>query len=51
MAEIFDALGDRRSRRELRAKAAALFDRFNEAFWDEDLGFYALRSTARRSRS
>ena len=29
------------ARRELRAKAAALFARFNEAFWDEDLGFYA----------
>jgi len=25
----------------LREKAAALFDRFNEAFWDEELGFYA----------
>ena len=26
---------------ELRAKAAALYARFNEAFWDEELGFYA----------
>jgi glycogen debranching enzyme len=26
---------------ELRAKAAALFDRFNDAFWDEASGFYA----------
>jgi glycogen debranching enzyme len=25
----------------LRAKVAALFKRFNEAFWDEELGFYA----------
>ena len=25
----------------LRAKAAALFERFNAAFWDEELGFYA----------
>ena len=25
----------------LRNKAAALFEQFNEAFWDEDLGFYA----------
>jgi glycogen debranching enzyme len=24
----------------LRTKAAALFERFNEAFWDEELGFY-----------
>ena len=29
------------ARRSLRAKAAALFERFNEAFWDEELGFYA----------
>src|SRR4029077_12993438 len=27
--------------RDLRAKAANLFRRFNEAFWDEELGFYA----------
>ena len=26
---------------ELRAKAANLFQRFNEAFWDEESGFYA----------
>jgi len=25
----------------MRARAAALFDHFNEAFWDEELGFYA----------
>jgi glycogen debranching enzyme len=25
----------------LRAKAATLFDQFNAAFWDEELGFYA----------
>jgi glycogen debranching enzyme len=25
----------------LRAKAAALFERFNAAFWDDELGFYA----------
>ena len=41
MAEVFDALGKPDRARELRAKAAALFARFNEAFWDEDLGFYA----------
>jgi glycogen debranching enzyme len=41
MAEVFDALGKPDRARELRAKAAALFVRFNEAFWDEDLGFYA----------
>src|SRR5262249_15084777 len=41
MAEIFDALGRRDRAAELRTKAAALFKRFNEAFWDDDLGFYA----------
>ena len=41
MAEVFDALGKPDRAKELRAKAAALFARFNEAFWDEDLGFYA----------
>jgi glycogen debranching enzyme len=41
MAEIFDARGRRDRARELRAKAAALFERFNAAFWDDALGFYA----------
>jgi glycogen debranching enzyme len=41
MSEVFDALGLPDRARELRAKAAALFERFNEAFWDEELGFYA----------
>jgi glycogen debranching enzyme len=41
MAEIFDELGRHDRARELRAKAADLFRRFNEAFWDDDLGFYA----------
>ncbi|MBV8525992.1 MAG: amylo-alpha-1,6-glucosidase [Acetobacteraceae bacterium] len=41
MAEVFDALGKPDRARALRAKAGALFDRFNEAFWDEELGFYA----------
>src|SRR5215471_14280925 len=40
-AEAFDALGKPERAKELRAKAAALFTRFNEAFWDEELGFYA----------
>jgi glycogen debranching enzyme len=42
MAEVFDALGKPDRARELRAKAAALFERFNLAFWDDELGFYAL---------
>jgi glycogen debranching enzyme len=41
MAEIFDALGRHDRGQELRAKAAALFERFNEKFWDEKSGFYA----------
>ena len=41
MAEIYDVLGRHDRARALRAKAARLFDRFNEAFWDDGLGFYA----------
>jgi glycogen debranching enzyme len=42
MAEVFDELGRTRSAADLRRKAAALFKRFNETFWDEESGFYAL---------
>src|SRR5882724_3439003 len=42
MAEVFDVLGKPDRAQDLRAKAAQLFARFNEAFWDEELGFYAL---------
>jgi glycogen debranching enzyme len=41
MAEVFDALGKPERASELRSKAATLFARFNEVFWDEELGFYA----------
>jgi glycogen debranching enzyme len=41
MAEIFDCLGKPDRAAALRAKARRLFDCFNEAFWDEDSGFYA----------
>jgi glycogen debranching enzyme len=41
MSEVFDELGKPGRARELRTKAAALFKRFNEAFWDDELGFYA----------
>jgi len=41
MAEIFDVLGQRDRARELRAKAAVLFERFNAVFWDDEFGFYA----------
>lgn len=41
MAEIFDELGEGDAARRLREKARILFDRFNDAFWDEQSGFYA----------
>ena len=41
MADIFQALDKPDRVRELRAKATKLFKQFNEAFWDEELGFYA----------
>jgi glycogen debranching enzyme len=41
MAEVFEALGRPERASELRAKAAALFEKFNAAFWDETSGFYA----------
>jgi len=41
MSEVFDELGKPDRARELRTKAAVLFKRFNEDFWDEELGFYA----------
>ncbi len=41
MAQVFDELGKPGRASELRRKAVALFKRFNDAFWDEELGFYA----------
>src|SRR5450755_3405534 len=41
MAEIYDELGNKRRAKALRKKAAGLFTNFNEAFWDEESGFYA----------
>jgi glycogen debranching enzyme len=41
MAEIYDELGNQRRANALRNKAALLFKNFNEAFWDEESGFYA----------
>jgi glycogen debranching enzyme len=41
MAEVFDALGHTKRAAELRQKAEALFQRFNDAFWDEEWGGYA----------
>ncbi len=42
MAAIFDHLGKSDRADDLRRKASRLFDHFNEAFWDEEAGFYAL---------
>jgi glycogen debranching enzyme len=41
MAEAFDALGQPERAQSLRVKAATLFKRFNEEFWDDELGCYA----------
>ncbi len=41
MAEVFDALDKPERAKALRIKAQQLFERFNEAFWDEESGFYA----------
>ncbi len=41
MAEVFDALGEPERSAQLRAKAAALRERFEAAFWCEELGTYA----------
>lgn len=40
MAEIFDVLKNSVRARELRMKAASLFERFNEVFWDDGMEFY-----------
>lgn len=42
MAEVFDALGESDRAIELRTKAAKLQIRFEEHFWCEELGYYAL---------
>jgi glycogen debranching enzyme len=41
MAEIYDELDNKRRANALRKKAAILFKKFNEVFWDEESGFYA----------
>ena len=40
-AEIFDELDQPERATELRRKAAILFEKFNEFFWDEASGYYA----------
>ena len=41
MAEIYDTLDQPEHAGALRAKAARLFQRFNDVFWNERSGFYA----------
>ena len=41
MAEIYDALGEPRTRRGAARQGARALRAFNEAFWDEESGFYA----------
>ncbi|HEY7901536.1 MAG TPA: glycogen debranching N-terminal domain-containing protein [Caulobacteraceae bacterium] len=41
MAQVYDALGKPGRAGTLRRRAKALFKRFNEDFWDEELGCYA----------
>src|ERR1700677_3132778 len=41
MATIYTALGDRPRAAKLRDRAKRLFDQFNDAFWDEEGGYYA----------
>src|SRR5215469_14086775 len=41
MAEIYDEIGRHDRAEHLREKAAALFQKFNELFWNEELGIYA----------
>jgi glycogen debranching enzyme len=41
MAEIYDELDNKRRANTLRKKAAVLFKKFNETFWDEESDFYA----------
>jgi glycogen debranching enzyme len=40
MTEIFDALNDPARAAALREKAGRLFEKFNDVFWNEELGFY-----------
>ncbi len=41
MSEVFDELRKPARAAEMRTKAATLFKRFNEVFWDDELDFYA----------
>lgn len=48
-AEMFEALDDRALATDLRTRARNLQQRFEDAFWSEELGFYALALDASKS--
>ncbi len=50
MAQVFDALDRPERAAALRDKAAALFQRFNDGFWDDDFGFYAYALDAEKRK-
>lgn len=50
MADIFAALGDFERSGRLRAEAAALRQRINDAFWMEERGYYALALDGEKRR-
>jgi len=50
MAKVYDVLHEQARATNLRAKAAKLFARFNEAFWDEEAGLYALALDADKNK-
>lgn len=50
MADIFDELGKPDRARDLRTKAATLYVKFNDAFWDDELGYYALALDADKKK-
>jgi glycogen debranching enzyme len=50
MADIYDALDRKAKAARLRRKAAELFERFNDVFWDEASGFYAFALDGEKAR-
>ncbi|MEW9585138.1 glycogen debranching N-terminal domain-containing protein [Paraburkholderia sp. DGU8] len=50
MARIYDFLGENGRADTLRIKAGELFQKFNEAFWDESTGFYAFALDGMKNR-
>ena len=50
MAQVFEAVGKPARATALRRKAKQLFERFNDAFWDEKAGFYAFCLNGEKKR-